>query len=86
MSEISSVRISDVTFKLSRWASSSGTRGAITRATGWQGGRLFRNRPYTEELGEKYGVEWGNAIPIPTTWRLRTMMLTIRMFCFLSES
>ena len=25
---------------------------------------------YTEELGEKYGVEWGNGIPIPTTWRL----------------
>ena len=21
-------------------------------------------------FGEKYGVEWGNAIPIPTTWRL----------------
>ena len=25
---------------------------------------------YTEELGEKYGVEWGNGIPIPTAWRL----------------
>ena len=23
-----------------------------------------------EELGEKYGVEWGNGIPILTTWRL----------------
>ena len=21
-------------------------------------------------LGEKYGVEWGKGIPIPTTWRL----------------
>ena len=30
---ISSVRISDVAFQLSRWASSSGTRGVITRET-----------------------------------------------------
>ena len=22
------------------------------------------------ELGEKYGVEWGKGIPIPTTWRI----------------
>ena len=35
---ISSVRISDVSFQSSRWASSSGTRGAITRETGRQGG------------------------------------------------
>ena len=34
---ISSVRISDVSFQSSRWASSSGTRGAITRETGRQG-------------------------------------------------
>ena len=58
---ISSVRISDVSFQLSSWASSSGTRGAITIETE----RLFRNRR-TEELGEKYGVEWGNAVPIST--------------------
>ena len=37
-SVISSVRISDVSFQSSRWASSSGTRGAITRETGRQGG------------------------------------------------
>ena len=24
---------------------------------------------YTQELGEKYGVEWGNGVPIPITWR-----------------
>ena len=30
---ISTVRISDVSFQLSRWASSSGTRGVITRET-----------------------------------------------------
>ena len=35
---LSSVRISDVSFQLCRWASSSGTRGAITRETGRQGG------------------------------------------------
>ena len=68
---ISTVRISDVSFQLSRWASSSGTGGAITRETGREGGRLtISQQTYTEELGEKYGVEWGNAIPIPTTWRL----------------
>ena len=36
-----------------------------------EAGRLtISQQTYTEELGEKYGVEWGNAIPIPTTWRL----------------
>ena len=35
---ISSVRISDVSFQSSRWASSSGTRGAFTRETGRQKG------------------------------------------------
>ena len=28
------------------------------------------SQQYKKELGEKYGVEWGNGIPIPTTWRL----------------
>ena len=28
---------------------------------------IFRD---TTVLGEKYGVEWGKGIPIPTTWRL----------------
>ena len=36
-----------------------------------EAGRLtISQQTYTEEFGEKYGVEWGNAIPIPTTWRL----------------
>ena len=30
-------------------------------------GVVFRD---TTILGEKYGVEWGKGIPIPTTWRL----------------
>ena len=25
---------------------------------------------HTEELGEKYGVEWGKGMPIPTIWGL----------------
>ena len=29
---------------------------------------IFRNT--TIVLGEKYGVEWGKCIPIPTTWRI----------------
>ena len=34
-------------------------------------GRLtISQQTYSEELGKKYGVEWGNGIPIPTTWRL----------------
>ena len=50
-------------------------------------GRLtISQQTYTEELGEKYGVEWSNGIPIPTTWRLWDLMLTSRMFCFLFES
>ena len=66
---ISSVRISDVSFQSSRWASSSGTRGAMTRER--EAGRLpISHQTYTEELGDKYGMEWGNGIPIPTTWRL----------------
>ena len=28
---------------------------------------IFRD---TKVLGEKYGVEWGKGIPIPTTWRI----------------
>ena len=28
---------------------------------------IFRD---TIVLGEKYGVEWGKGIPIPTTWRI----------------
>ena len=52
-----------------------------------EAGRLtIVQQTYTEELGEKYGVEWGNGIPIPTTWRLRILILTSRMFCFLFES
>ena len=36
-----------------------------------EAGRLtISQQTYTEELGEKYDVEWGNGIPIPTTWRL----------------
>ena len=35
-----------------------------------EAGRTISQQTYTEELGEKYGVEWGNGIPIPTTWRL----------------
>ena len=27
-------------------------------------------RDTTIVLGEKYGVEWGKGIPIPTTWRI----------------
>ena len=29
---------------------------------------IFRDT--TIALGEKYGVEWGKGIPIPTTWRI----------------
>ena len=29
---------------------------------------IFRDT--TVVLGEKYGVEWGKGIPIPTTWRI----------------
>ena len=66
---ISSVRISDVSFQSSRWASSSDTRGAIMRDR--EAGRLtISQQTYTEELGEKYGVQWGNSIPIATTWKL----------------
>ena len=36
-----------------------------------EAGRLtISHQTYTEELRKKYGGEWGNAIPIPTTWRL----------------
>ena len=50
-------------------------------------GRLtISQQTYTEELGEKYGVDWSNGIPIPTTWRLWDLMLTSRTFCFLFES
>ena len=34
------------------------------------GSLTISQQTYTEELGEKYGVEWGDGIPIPTTWRL----------------
>ena len=52
-----------------------------------EAGRLtISQQTYTEELGEKCRVEWGNAIPIHTAWRLQDSMLTSQMFCFLSES
>ena len=34
------------------------------------GSLTISQQTYTKELGEKYDVEWGNGIPIPTTWRL----------------
>lgn len=36
-----------------------------------EAGRLtISQETYTKELGERYGVEWGGGIPLPTTWRL----------------
>ena len=52
-----------------------------------EAGRLaISEQAYTEELGEKYGVEWGNAIPIPTTWRLWDFDVDKPNVFFLSES
>ena len=52
-----------------------------------EAGRLtISQQTYTEELGEKYGVEWRTAFGFLQLGGFGILMLTSRMFCFLFES
>ena len=44
--------------------------GCYYERDGEKGRLTISQQTYTEELGEKYGMEWDNGIPIPTTWKL----------------
>ena len=52
-----------------------------------EAGRLtISQQTLTEELGDKYGVEWGNGTPIPATWSLWDFDLDEPNVLFLFES
>ena len=52
-----------------------------------EAGRMtISQQTYTEELGGKYGVDWGTAFRFLQLGGFGILMLTSRMFCFLLES